>query len=322
MNDRGQRGGSENREAPVTTPPGAVSGEVAKAQVEPDYPMTISKAGGSWTRLLLLLLVLVAAGGIYLYFMAGEPVSPSASPPAVVRVPVPRLAPVPALSGQTLGAVPPPVSTPSTPVPAKPVPLTESVTIAPPSHPAPPAPALPAAVPVAVSAGPVTPTAHTKAALPPAVVAAAGPWQVEAGTFQSEAALKAAVTKLRTLGFAPQVNTEHTTVAMTRLRIGTYPAGKLHEALALVRATAPEAFALRSGEGFTVYAGTYVSPRNVRWETGRLTGAGFQVEAESVLVPRPISRIRCSGFADEAAAAAAAAEIRAAGINAVVVKPH
>jgi len=109
---------------------------------------------------------------------------------------------------------------------------------------------------------------------------------------------------------------------MTRLRLGVFPASAVREALAAAREVAPDAFALRSGETFTVYAGTFASPRNVRLVSARLASAGVPVEEEPVVVKRTISLLQFGGFADQAAAAAAAARARQAGIAAEVVTPR
>lgn len=134
--------------------------------------------------------------------------------------------------------------------------------------------------------------------------------------------LKAVIKKLRTLGYEPQVSTSRKEVAMTRLRLWDVPAADVHEALAYARGIAPAAFALRSGELFTIYAGTFTNPRNLRQMTERLTSEGVMVEEEPVLVSRSLSRVRISGLADQAAAAEVAAKVRQAGIAAEVVAPR
>jgi cell division septation protein DedD len=158
----------------------------------------------------------------------------------------------------------------------------------------------------------------------PAPVAAvpAGAWLVETGSYLDEAALKAVTRQLRTLGFEPQVSTTRTEVAMTRLRLWDVPAADVQEALAYARGIAPDAFALRAGEFFTIYAGTFTNPRNLQQMTERLTSEGVRVEAEPVLVKRAVSRVRITGLVDQAAAAAVAAKVRQAGIAAEVVAPR
>jgi cell division septation protein DedD len=157
---------------------------------------------------------------------------------------------------------------------------------------------------------------------PAAPAATGGPWLVEAGTYLNAAALKSAEKKLRGLGYEPQVTTTQKSVRMTRLRLGTFPESEVKEALAYARGIAPDSFAIRSGTNFTVYAGTFASQQNIRELTERLVSEGVQVEEEPVEVKRTISLLRFGGFADEAAAAEAAAKARKSGIAAEVVRPR
>jgi len=181
-----------------------------------------------------------------------------------------------------------------------------------------PPPAKPAAAAVAAPA-PAAKPAEVKPVVP---IASGGPWLVEAGTFLNASALKDVEKKIRGLGYEPQVSTTQKSVRMTRLRLGSFTAGEVKEALAYARGIAPDAFVLRSGETYTVYAGTYTSPQNIRQMTERLVSEGVQVEEEPLEVKRTISLVRFGGFADQAAAAQAAAVARKAGIAAEVVNPR
>lgn len=329
---------------PDTDLSGAFSEGEQAAPEEPEYPMTIKKSGGARTRLLLLVLLLaVAGGGAYYYFMMMEEPVPPPSPPPRVATPAPKPAPVPvpppAPAGeqaQVAVPAPPPPQTPAATSPV-PVPAPAPVAVAPPPKPAAaPVPApVPAAAPpaVAVTPPPAKPEAKPAAAAPapaakpaeakPAAPAATGgPWLVEAGTYLNAAALKSAEKKLRGLGYEPQVTTTQKTVRMTRLRLGTFPEGEVKEALAYARGVAPDAFALRSGTTFTVYAGTFTNQQNIREMSERLVSEGVQVEEEPIEVKRTISLLRFGGFADEAAAAEAAARARKAGIAAEVMPPR
>lgn len=332
---------------PETDLSGAFSEGEQTAAEEPEYPMTIKKSGGSRTRLLLLLLLLVVAGGGgYYYLMMDEP-EPAPQPlPQKVVAPAPKPAvpapPAPAApaGGQTAVAVPPPPPPPAvSPAPA-------AVAVAPPAKPAEPAAAVapapaPAPAKPAVTVAPPPPKPEAKAAPAPAAAAkpveakaakpveakaapavAGGPWMVEAGTYLNASALKSAEKKIRGLGYEPQVSSTQKNVRLTRLRLGTFPEGEVKEALAYARGVAPDAFALRSGDMFTVYAGTFASQQNIREMTERLVSEGVRVEEEPVEVKRTISLLRFGGFADQAAAAEAAAKARKAGIAAEVVKPR
>ncbi|MCM2266104.1 MAG: SPOR domain-containing protein [Desulfuromonadales bacterium] len=339
---------------PETDLSGAFSEGEQTTSTEPEYPMTIKKSGGLRSRLLLLLLLLVVGGGGgYYYFMMMEEPPPSPPPrvvaakPKPVSAPAPPPAPAAPAAGQAQVAVPPPPAQPAAPAPA-------AVAVAPPPKPAAPAPAaapaaapVPAAKPAVAVAPPPKPAAPTPAAASaaapvpaakpteakaapaakPAAVKVAptaigGPWLVEAGTYLNASALKSAEKKIRGLGYEPQVSTTQKTVHMTRLRMGSFPEGEVKEALAYARGIAPDAFSLRSGGNFTVYAGTFTNPQNVREMTERLVSEGVQVEEEPIEVKRTISLLRFGGFADQSAAAEAAAKARKAGIAAEVVKPR
>ena len=109
---------------------------------------------------------------------------------------------------------------------------------------------------------------------------------------------------------------------MTRLRLGTFPESEVKEALAYARGIAPDAFALRNGEAFTVYAGTFTNPQNIRQMSDRLVSEGLPVQEEPIEVKRTISLVRFGGFADQATAAEVVGKARKAGIAAEVISPR
>lgn len=256
-------------------------------------------------------------------------VVPPPAPPAVASAPAPAapsavaVTPPPKPAASVPAPVPAPASAPPV-APAKPAvaaappPATKTVTApAPPPAAVSPAPA-PAPKP---TPAPAPKTVEAKAA-PAATAATGGPWMVEAGTYLNAAALKAAEKKIRGLGYEPRVSTTTKNVRLTRLRIGSYPEGEVKEALAYARGVAPDAFAIRSGDTFTLYAGTFANPQNIREMTERLGGEGVRVEEEPVEVKRTISLLRFGGFADQSAATDAATRARKAGIAADVVVPR
>ena len=275
----------------------AAEGEQAGPEV-PDYPMTIKAAGGSRLRLLLLL-GLVAAGGGYYVLMMSKPTAPPPPPPpppqvmAVVPLPATQPAPPPA----PVSVDPPPTAAPAV---------------------APPRPPPASAAPSVAEAPPAMPVA-TKVA-PPTV--SGGAWRVDAGAYQNPRAAQEVAEKIRGLGYEPQLHTAQKSIAMTRLRLGVFPASEVKNALVAAREVAPDAFALRSGETFAVYAGTFANPRSIRQVSDQLASAGVPVAEEPVVVKRTISQLQFGGFADQAAAAAAAARARQAGIAAEVVTPR
>ena len=296
------------------------------AQEEPEYPMTIKKAGGSRTRILLLLLLLVVAGaGAGYYFLMMEEAEVPATPPAkaVAVAPKPAPAPVPVSPPQAkpVAPAPPtpaPAAAPATPAPAKPV----TAAVPPPPKPAAqPAPAAAAAPPKPAAAVPATPAKPAAEPAPAAkLIATAGPWLLEAGTYVNASELKSVKQKIRALGYEPQLSTMQKNVRMTRLRIGSYPENEVKEALAYARGIAPDAFALRSGGGVTVYAGTFTSGQNLRQMAERFSSEGVSVAEEPVEVKRTITLVRFGGFPDQKAAGEVAAKARRAGIVAEIIK--
>jgi hypothetical protein len=315
---------------------------------EPEYPMTIKKAGGSKLKLVLgaLLVVLVAGGGAYYYFVMSKP-APMPSPPPrrpVTAVPKPVTAPPPAVpaapaAGQAHVAVPPSPAKPGAPA-AVPVPATApaptKVAVTPPPKPAGavPVPAPAAATPaVAVTPPPrpetkpvpvaaATPAPVVKEAKAKAVTTASGgPWMVEAGTYLNPSDLKTAQNIIRRLGYEPKVSTMSKVVHMTRLRLGSYPEAEAPAALARAKEVAPDAFTLRTGSDVTLYAGTYAEQLNVRDMMGQLINKGIHAEEEPIDMKRTISLLRFGGFASQSSADKAAVRARQEGLAAEVVKP-
>ena len=280
-----------------STPPERSGGGAAEGgQVIPegsDYPMTTKAVGSSRVRLFLLLLVLVVAGGGYYFLMINEPLAPPTPPPKVVVT------------------VPPPAFQPAVTTAVNPSPAVAPA-VAPPSPPQ----VLPA--PAVAQIPPVRPVA----AKPAAPADSGGAWLVEAGAYQDPRVAQAMAEKIRGLGYESQIRTVQRRLAMTRLRLGIFSAGEVKEALASARKVAPDAFTLRSGDTFTVYAGTYTSSRNIRQVSARLANAGVRAEEEPVVVKRTVNLVQFGDFADQAAAAEAAARVRHVGIAAEVVTPR
>jgi len=250
-------------------------------------------------------------------------VAPSPKPAAPTLAAAPAAAPVPATPAVTVAPPPKPAVPATAAAPAAaPVPAKPAVTVAPSPRPeAKPAPvATPAPMAKAVEAKAAS--AAKPAAVKVAPAATGGPWLVEAGTYLNASALKTAEKKIRGLGYEPQVSTTQKSVRLTRLRMGSFPESEVKEALAYARGIAPDAFAIRSGNTFTVYAGTYANQQNIREMNERLVSEGVQVEEEPIEVKRTISLLRFGGFADQSAAAEAAAKARKAGIAAEVVNPR
>jgi len=303
---------------PETDLSSAFSDGEQTAQEEPEYQMTIKKAGGSRIRILLLLLLLVVAGaGAGYYFLMMEEAQAPAAPPAkaVAVAPKPAPAPVPVPPPPAKPAAPEqpaPAAAPVTPAPTKPVTAAVPPAPKPETQPVPAAAAPPSKPAVAAPAAEPAPAAK--------LIASSGPWLIEAGTYVNASELKSVKQKIRTLGYEPQLSTMQKPVRMTRLRIGSYPESEVKEALAYARGIAPDAFVLRSGGEITLYAGTFTSGQNLRQMAERFSSEGVSVAEEPIEVKRTITLVRFGGFPDQKAAGEIAAKARRVGIVAEIIK--
>lgn len=312
-------------------------GEHSMEEPEQDEPVaTVARGAHAKTRLLplLLLLVIVGAAGAYFFMDLGGstsvptvvvPAQPGTKslplPPPPAPVPVDQSQVEPAAKNVTV-AVPPPPS----PVEedAKPQESTGSqsadLAVAEPS----------ASVPVAATAPqdaalqPEPPPASDPPAAAKAVTllpqAEDGAYALDAGSYLLESNRKALVEKIKQLGYEPLVTPLDATLNMTRLRLGTFSKNEVQEALALARTIEPGSYSMPAGEGYVIYAGTFLKRDNVDKLSRRFATEGIKVYAEPVQVVRTLSRVRFGRFATREDALAASREVGAVGLQAEVVK--
>ncbi len=294
------------------------------------------KAGDpSRTRIMLLILLLVVAGASGAYFFldlggtssVGTELVPAAPgtksvslPPQPVPVPMEQTQSEPAAKNVTV-AVPPP---PPQPVDAtKPQDVTGDQQSG--QAPVESSPATEAAS--APKEAATQPDSSPASELPAAAKQTASIQQVEddayaldAGSYLLESNRKALVEKIKQMGYEPLVTPLNATLNMTRLRLGTFSKDEIQEALALARTIEPGSYSMPAGEGYVIYAGTFLKRDNVDKLSLRFAAEGIKVYPEPVQVVRTLSPVRFGRFATREDAAAASREVGAAGLKAEVVK--
>ena len=303
-------------------------------------PEPQEKSGGSRNRTLLmvLLLVIVVAGGAY-YFMGLGSSTPSvptvkmpvetpakavAVPPPPAKAPTEKAAPEkekpkqePAKSAKTSLAAPAPVPAP---VPVKPAPaVTKKVPKAPPVMAAetPAVKTMVAKKPVEVA----KPVAAPKPIAAPKQVAD-GAYALDAGSYLMASNRKALVAKIEKLGYQPLVTPVNATIDMTRLRLGTHSKEDVQSSLAFAREIEPGSYSVPAGDGYVIYAGTFLKTNNLEKIKKRFLAEGLQVKSEPVQVVRTLKRVRFGSFANKEDAAEAARTVAKAGVKAAVVKAN
>jgi hypothetical protein len=242
---------------------------------------------------------------------------PEAKPAAAAAKPAPVEKPKqePAKPAPTSVAVPAPVPAP---VPVKPVPaVTEK---------APKAPSVKAAetpaVKTMVATKPVEvakPVAAPKSVAAPKQVAD-GAYALDAGSYLMKSNRKSLVAKIEKLGYQPLLTPVVATLDMTRLNLGTYSKEDVKASLAFAREIEPGSYSAPAGDGYVVYAGTFLKTNNLEKIKKRFLAEGVQVKSEPVQIVRTLSRVRFGCFARKDDAAAAASVVAKAGVKATVVK--
>ena len=221
----------------------------------------------------------------------------------------------PAKLAQTSVAAPAPVPAP---VPVKPAPaVTEKAPKAPPAKAAetPAVKTMVATKPVEVA----KPVAATKSVAAPKQVAD-GAYALDAGSYLMASNRKALVAKIEKLGYQPLVTPVNATIDMTRLRLGTHSKEDVQASLAFAREIEPGSYSVPAGDGYVIYAGTFLKTNNLEKIKKRFLAEGLQVKPEPVQVVRTLKRVRFGSFASKEDAAEAASTVAKAGVNAAVVK--
>ena len=150
--------------------------------------------------------------------------------------------------------------------------------------------------------------------------AAGGVFALDAGSYLFESNRDSLVAKIKKLGYESQVTPVDAKLDMTRLRLGTYRKQDVRQALDFARSIEPGAYTAPAGDGFVIYAGTFLRKGTVDRLTKRFMAEGVKVHPEPVQVVRTLSRIRFGNFATREEAMAAANAAGKAGVQAVVVK--
>ncbi len=153
----------------------------------------------------------------------------------------------------------------------------------------------------------------------PAKQVAGGVFALDAGSYLFESSRESLVEKIKKLGYEPLITPVDATLDMTRLRLGTFGKDEVKEALAFARSIEPGAYSAPAGDGYVVYAGTFLKSRNIEKLSQRFLEEGIKTHAEPVQVVRTLSRIRFGSFATKEDATAAVQEVAEVGIKAVVI---
>lgn len=147
-----------------------------------------------------------------------------------------------------------------------------------------------------------------------------GSYALDAGSYLLDSNRKALIAKIEKLGYRPIVTPVEATLNMTRLRLGTYSKEDVQANLAAARKIEPGSYSAPAGEGYVIYAGTFLRTNNLEKLTKRFQDEGISIKSEPVQVVRTLSRIRFGSFASKKAAAEAASAVADAGVKVTVVK--
>jgi len=148
---------------------------------------------------------------------------------------------------------------------------------------------------------------------------AGGGFALDAGSYLFESNRDSLVTRIKKLGYQPLVTPVEAKLNMTRLRLGTYRKEEVKKALDFARSIEPGAYSAPAGDGYVIYAGTFLRQGTVDKLTKRFLAEGVKVHPEPVQVVRTLSRIRFGSFATRENAMAAVNAAGKAGVKAVVV---
>lgn len=149
----------------------------------------------------------------------------------------------------------------------------------------------------------------------------AGPsYTLDAGSFLFESNRDALIAKIKDLGYDPVVTPVDANLNMTRLRLGTYRKDEVKEALEIARSIEPGSYSAPAGDGYVIYAGTFLKKDTVNTLKSRFSAKGINVHAEPVQVVRTLNRIRFGEFGTKTEAQDAADKIKKSGVKTEVVK--
>jgi hypothetical protein len=92
------------------------------------------------------------------------------------------------------------------------------------------------------------------------------------------------------------------------------------EELERLKLAAPDAFLLKEGGRYAVYAGSYLREAKAASEQKRLLDKGVQLLQKGATIPVNVHKVRAGAFADQAAADKAVKALKKAGVSAKAVK--
>ncbi len=125
---------------------------------------------------------------------------------------------------------------------------------------------------------------------------------------------------IRQLGYEPQLKGTKQTVAMTRLKVGSYAPVEAKAKLIEIRKLVPDAFLLpEAGGQAALYAGSYFLLDEGRKSADRLYAQGVRVEEVPAKVAIKGQSITFGGFSDRDAAEQMVLKARAAGLKVGVI---
>lgn len=141
------------------------------------------------------------------------------------------------------------------------------------------------------------------------------------GEYVLEKKMRAAEAKLKKLAVTPvERHKMHKTEPMHRLYYAEF---NDHESavadLKKLHKIAPDAFLLKEGEKFVIYAGSYYSEGKAAIEQDRLFDKGVKLVLKKAEVGVPVTVLTAGSFAGKDEALKAVARLKKAGISATVI---
>jgi cell division septation protein DedD len=301
---------------------------------------------------LLVLLLLLVGGFAYIYFFTGlikpqEIVQNAAAPPPAAQPQIVKI-PLPAREGES--AKPDvksasksvsPAATAPVPAAVKPAPLPTNQTQVAAKPAVPSAKAAAAANPtlskeemkktetaklsekkgIAAKTGAKKSAASGQAKSVAAVTAKQtvhGPWTLIVGNYVLEEALSADMGRIRKAGFKPVVKAStRIKSAMNRLLVAEFSdRASAQPTLEKLKRQTSDAFVIKQGDKFTVFAGSYLQNEAANGEKKRLLVAGFPVTIIHTNISIPSQSLSIGPFSSRKTADSALARLRDSGIKA------
>lgn len=154
------------------------------------------------------------------------------------------------------------------------------------------------------------------------VTASGNTWSVQVGTYVLEDALSNDMGRIRKAGLVPVITRGvHKKLTMNRLFLSEFAdRAEAMTALDKLKRHTSDGFILDQGGKHVVYAGSYLLDARAASEMERLSTAGFKVTLKRAEVAIPSQSLSLGQFSDKKAAEATLNKLKAAGINAVILK--